>query len=126
MFTHVTLRVADRAAAEVFYRRTLAGLDVVCETSLRWEDLRLAQADAEHPATTGVHLGLVSPSSAPADALWAVGRAIGAPDDGAPGPRPVYGSKYYGSFLRDPDGSSVAAPVLDPDGHTVEVADHRR
>ncbi len=34
--------------------------------------------------------------------------------DGAPGPRPIYGSGYYGAF------------VLDPDGHNVEVVNHNR
>ena len=30
-------------------------------------------------------------------------------DDGEPGPRPIYGSDYYGGFLLDPDGNSVEA-----------------
>ena len=36
-------------------------------------------------------------------------REHGAPDDGAPGPRPEYGPDYYGGFVRDPDGNSVEA-----------------
>ncbi len=31
------------------------------------------------------------------------------PDDGAPGPRPIYGPDYYGGFLRDPDANSAEA-----------------
>jgi catechol 2,3-dioxygenase-like lactoylglutathione lyase family enzyme len=30
-------------------------------------------------------------------------------EDGAPGPRPVYGHDYVGAFLRDPDGNSIEA-----------------
>ncbi len=33
----------------------------------------------------------------------------GATDDGAPGPRPIYGKPYYGCFVRDPDGHKIEA-----------------
>jgi catechol 2,3-dioxygenase-like lactoylglutathione lyase family enzyme len=41
-------------------------------------------------------------------ALEAVGRAAaGGSDDGAPGPRPQYGPRYFAAYLRDPDGLRV-------------------
>jgi hypothetical protein len=43
------------------------------------------------------------------DHFWQVGMEAGYPSDGEPGPRPQYGSDYYGSFLLDPDGNSVEA-----------------
>lgn len=43
------------------------------------------------------------------DAFWRAGIDAGYRDDGAPGPRPVYGPDYYGGFLLDPDGNSAEA-----------------
>lgn len=28
-------------------------------------------------------------------------------DEGAPGPRPHYGTGYFGAYLRDPDGNKI-------------------
>jgi hypothetical protein len=88
------------------------------------------------------------------DAFWQAGIDAGYRDDGAPGPRAVYGPDYYGGFLLDPDGNSAEAVhteredpvpdgcvdhlwirvrdpaayygafVLDPDGRNVEVVNH--
>jgi catechol 2,3-dioxygenase-like lactoylglutathione lyase family enzyme len=33
--------------------------------------------------------------------------ALGAEDDGAPGPRPEYSDIYYGAFIRDRDGNRI-------------------
>jgi len=35
------------------------------------------------------------------------GLASGGRDDGAPGPRPQYGTNYYAGYLLDPDGLRV-------------------
>jgi hypothetical protein len=43
------------------------------------------------------------------DAFWQAGIDAGHRDDGAPGPRTIYGPDYYGGFLFDPDGNSVDA-----------------
>ena len=43
------------------------------------------------------------------DAFWQAGIEAGYRDDGAPGPRAVYGPDYYGGFLLDPDGNSAEA-----------------
>ncbi|HFK1962471.1 TPA: VOC family protein, partial [Pseudomonas aeruginosa] len=39
--------------------------------------------------------------------------AAGARDEGAPGPRPLYGEPYYGCFIRDLDGHKVEASYWD-------------
>nr|MBA3328889.1 VOC family protein [Solirubrobacterales bacterium] len=41
------------------------------------------------------------------DAAHAAGLAHGGRDDGAPGPRPQYGRRYYAGYLLDPDGLRV-------------------
>lgn len=56
-----------------------------------------------------VHIGFMATSRAQVDAFHAKALALGAKDDGAPGPRPVYGEPYYGCFVRDLDGHKIEA-----------------
>ena len=115
VFDHVTIRVADLAASERFYRTTLEQLGIepnhVEETWVEWEDFAIVAADEDHPPTRNLHIG----SSHPRASMW--GRS-GAPasvpepqDDGEPGERPQYTDSYYGAFLRDPDRNSAEAVI---------------
>jgi catechol 2,3-dioxygenase-like lactoylglutathione lyase family enzyme len=52
-------------------------------------------------------MALSASGKAAVDAAYAAGIASGGTDDGAPGPRPQYGSRYYAAYLRDPDGLRV-------------------
>ncbi len=110
MYDHVSLAVADLAASTRFYT-ALLGREPghVAEDFVEWEDLDLFRTGADRPVTTGLHVALAMPSTDAVDAAWRRGRDAGAPDDGAPGPRPAYGPTYYGGFLRDPDGNSAEA-----------------
>jgi len=57
------------------------------------------------PAQPGYgHVALKASGRAAVDAAHAAGLANGGTDDGTPGPRPRYGSRYYAGYLRDPDG----------------------
>ena len=116
MFDHVGIRVSDLAVSERFYRTVLAVLGADPSHAdaelVGWEDWWIGSVDHEHPATRGLHAGFRAPDRAAVDAFWQAGIDAGHPDDGAPGPRTVYGSDYYGAF------------VLDPDGHNVEVVNH--
>ena len=103
----MTLRATDVAASARFYDTVLATLGVVRGGAApAWGDLALELG--EQP-TRRLHIGFSAPTRAHADAYWEAGLAFGAPDDGAPGPRPVYGPDYYGAFLLDPDGNSAEA-----------------
>jgi predicted lactoylglutathione lyase len=104
VFHRVTLRAADHAASALFYAKVLGTLGLVAG-----EDFAVAQATEEHPPTRRLHVGFAAPSRAHVDAFWAAGRAVGAPGDGDPGPRPQYRPDYYGAFLLDPDGNSTEA-----------------
>jgi catechol 2,3-dioxygenase-like lactoylglutathione lyase family enzyme len=114
VFDHVTIRVADRAASERFYETVLEtlGLDLSYRAGAfsEWQNFSLAQAGEGHPASQGLHVGLVAPSSREqVDAFWRAGVDAGYRSDGEPGPRPQYRGDYYGAFLLDPDGNSVEA-----------------
>jgi catechol 2,3-dioxygenase-like lactoylglutathione lyase family enzyme len=113
VFDHVTIRVSDRAASERFYATLLPTLTIGeahrGRDYTQWDDFSLAEASADKPATRRLHVGFVAPSRAHVDAFWRVGIDAGYRDDGPPGPRPQYGSEYYGGFLIDPDGNSAEA-----------------
>jgi catechol 2,3-dioxygenase-like lactoylglutathione lyase family enzyme len=113
MFAHVAIHAVDHAASERFYSAALGALDVhptvARDQFLVFDEFLIVPADAEHAPTTGLHVGFVAPSREHVDAFWRAGIAAGYEDDGGPGERPLYGSDYYGAFLRDPDGNSVEA-----------------
>ena len=113
MFDHVTIRVSDRAGSERFYKLVLSMLGIEQtysgELGAEWDDFSLAPTEEGKPVTRRLHVGFVAPSRAEVDEFWRVGTEAGFRDDGAPGPRPEYGSDYYGSFLLDPDGNCAEA-----------------
>ena len=114
MFDHVLVAVADLAASERFYRTVLSALGAEPkhqepEVIVEWADWDVLRSDPEHPVTRGLHVGFRAPSRAAVDAFWQAGIDAGYRDDGAPGPRTVYGPDYYGGFLLDPDGNSAEA-----------------
>ncbi len=59
------------------------------------------------PAAGYGHMALHASGKAAVDAAHGGGLANGGSDDGAPGPRPQYGHRYYAGYLRDPDGLRV-------------------
>jgi catechol 2,3-dioxygenase-like lactoylglutathione lyase family enzyme len=110
VFDHVTIRASDRAASEQFYALVLRTLGVEQTYSgddfAEWNDFSLAQGP---PVTRGLHIAFVAPSREHVHEFWRAGVEAGHRDDGEPGPRPQYGSTYYGGFLLDPDGNSAEA-----------------
>jgi catechol 2,3-dioxygenase-like lactoylglutathione lyase family enzyme len=59
------------------------------------------------PAPGYGHVALRASGKAAVDAAYRAGIGAGGEDDGAPGPRPQYGKRYYAADLRDPDGLRV-------------------
>jgi catechol 2,3-dioxygenase-like lactoylglutathione lyase family enzyme len=53
------------------------------------------------------HVALEASGRAAVNAAHRAGLANGGTDDGAPGDRPSYGSRYYACYLQDPDGLRV-------------------
>ena len=89
MFDHVEIRASDREASERFYDTVLATIGIAKENSdeqvAEWDDFGLAQANAEHPVTRGLHIGFVAPSRADADEFWRIGTEAGTATTARPG-----------------------------------------
>ena len=113
VFDHVGISVSDIGASLPFYELAFAqlgyGEPYRGDWFYEWEDLAIAQAGDDRPATRNLHLALVASSRDAVDAWWRAMTAAGHPDEGEPGPRPEYSPTYYGAFVRDPDGNSVEA-----------------
>jgi catechol 2,3-dioxygenase-like lactoylglutathione lyase family enzyme len=108
MYDHVGLGVSDLAAATRLYT-TLLGRepDHSDDELVEWHDLDLSPATDGRELTQGLHVALAAASREEVDARWQAAIDAGYEGDGDPGPRPEYGSSYYGGFLRDPDGNSA-------------------
>lgn len=135
MFDHVTIRVADRPAAERFYDLVLPILGTSRDLRgeyAEWGDFSLVAAGDE-PPTLNLHVGFSAADPVEVERFWRTGVGHGYRDDGSPGPRPQYGGDYVGGFLLDPDGNSIEAVRHDkaaPRGHIdhlwIRVADVAR
>ncbi|HFI2198147.1 TPA: VOC family protein [Pseudomonas aeruginosa] len=98
--SHLSIGTNDFPRARAFYDTVMAALG--CKVIL------------EYPGA--VAYGKLYPEfwvQAPIDAFHAAALAAGARDEGAPGPRPLYGEPYYGCFIRDLDGHKVEASYWD-------------
>jgi catechol 2,3-dioxygenase-like lactoylglutathione lyase family enzyme len=113
VFDHVTIRASDREATERFLDTVLPVLgiekDHSSEWGAEWSDFSMSPTSEGKPVTRRLHVGFGAPSRAEVDAFWRAGVDAGYESDGEPGPRPQYGSDYYGGFLLDPDGNSIEA-----------------
>ena len=111
---HVAFEVADLARAAAFYDAVFFALGTrrafESPAAVAWGDNRpafwvVARGRAAAPGYGHVALRAVGRSAV--DAAYAAGLRHGGADDGAPGPRPQYGPRYYAAYLRDPDGLRV-------------------
>ena len=113
MWDHVTLRATDLEVSATFYDTVLRTLGAerthTAGWLVEWDQFSLSPANAEKPATRGLHIGFTAPTREHVHAFWQAGVDAGYRDDGKPGLRPEYGADYYGGFLLDPDGNSAEA-----------------
>ena len=116
MIDHVTLNVADLAAARSFYAAALEPLgyapaiehddQVGFVSPDRYPDFWLARRD---PVGGSTHVAFRVADRATVAAFHDAALAAGGTDNGAPGLRPQYSETYYGAFVLDPDGNYVEA-----------------
>jgi catechol 2,3-dioxygenase-like lactoylglutathione lyase family enzyme len=71
VFDHITLRVADLAAATRAFTAVLDQLEIEPTTSTPsfsvWGNFALTQTDEEHPIARGVHIAFIAPTPAHVD-----------------------------------------------------------
>jgi predicted lactoylglutathione lyase len=129
MIDHATIRADDLPSSRDFYRLALERLEFAGDVSdggdfIEWNDFSLAGATADRPATRRLHVGFAARSRQQVDEWWQTLTEAGHGSAGSPGPRPEYGSAYYGGFVRDPTGNSVEAVHNGPPPEDGRVLDH--
>ncbi|HWF71985.1 MAG TPA: VOC family protein [Solirubrobacteraceae bacterium] len=114
MIDHIGFEVTDLARSARFYdallfalggRRMFESEHAVAygiNGPLLWIVVR-----GRAPAPGYGHLALQAKGRAAVDGAYRAGLAHGGTDDGAPGPRPQYGSGTYAAYLLDPDSLRV-------------------
>lgn len=114
MLDHIGFEVSDLARSSAFYdpvlhalggRRMFESAAAVAYGRTRPSLWIVARGHAPGPSFG--HVALTASGKAAVDAAYAAGLHAGGSDDGAPGPRPHYGQRYYAAYLRDPDGLRV-------------------
>jgi catechol 2,3-dioxygenase-like lactoylglutathione lyase family enzyme len=125
----VTIRVSDLAASSELYAHVFESLAFDGDQKngqgfVEWKDFSIAAADEAHPRTTNLHVAFAATSRDQVDEWWQALTAAGYRDDGPPGPRPEYGSTYYGGFIRDLDGNSIEAVHHESSTPETGVIDH--
>ncbi|HUG64657.1 MAG TPA: VOC family protein [Gaiellaceae bacterium] len=120
MIDHVKVGVSDLQKAKGFYGKALAPLGY----ALHFEAEGMAYfADAtsldfgvgasDRPG--GSHVGFTAPDSAGVRAFYDAALSAGGADNGAPGLRPEYGSRYYAAYVLDADGNNIEAKCHEPE-----------
>lgn len=124
ILSHVSLGTNDLDKAANFYDKTLASLDIrrletiggiAMAYGKLYPEFWIALPHNDEKATigNGVHVGFIASSKEQVHAFYDAALAVGGTDDGAPGPRPIYGESYYGCFIIDPDGHKIEATFWD-------------
>ncbi|MFM1887444.1 MAG: hypothetical protein RL026_2601 [Pseudomonadota bacterium] len=124
MIGYITLGTNDLERAAAFYDALFGSIGVgrfmASERSVAWSagpgspGLSVCKPFDGQPATAGngTMVALAMDSTDKVDALHRQALALGAKDEGAPGPRGAGG--YYGAYFRDPDGNKLAAFFVAP------------
>jgi catechol 2,3-dioxygenase-like lactoylglutathione lyase family enzyme len=114
MIDHIGYEASDLERSAAFYDAVFFALGVrrvfESDRAIAWGDNHPAfwivrRGNAPQPGYG--HVALRAAGRNGVDAAYAAGIAHGGADDGAPAPRPQYGTRYYAGYLRDPDGLRV-------------------
>ena len=124
LFSHVTVGVTDLDRAGRFYDAILAPLGLIQRqvtpdggpAARCWVSAgkKLPRFYAYAPfngapatAGNGTMVAFLAADENVVRAAHTAGLSTGGTDEGAPGPRPHYGPRYFGAYLRDPDGNKI-------------------
>jgi catechol 2,3-dioxygenase-like lactoylglutathione lyase family enzyme len=114
MIDHVGFEVSDLARSADFYDAVFFALGgrrmLESEAAIAYginEPVFWIVVRGRPPGPGYGHVALAGSGKVAVDAAHRAGLAHGGSDDGAPGPRPQYGRRYYAGYLLDPDGLRV-------------------
>lgn len=129
IISHVSVGVSDMTRALNFYDPLMASIGasrketvdlpevgiVAVAYGKQFPEFWVQLPDNRQPASVGngQHFGFFASDEQTVDQFHAIALQHGASDEGAPGPRPIYGEPYYGCFVRDPDGNKLEATFWD-------------
>ena len=125
MIDHLSYYATDYVASKKFYDAALPalGYEMTTEMVATWDaefpTRRMCAygpskksvfwlIEVKHPVTPR-HIAFQAKSREAVNAFHTAALKVGAKDNGAPGPRPMYHPDYYGAFVFDPDGNNVEA-----------------
>ena len=123
IISHISIGTDDLERAGSFYDQVLGTLGCVRimehpgaiaygkQFPEFWVQTPLDEGQAT--AGNGVHIAFMADSAQAVDEFHRVALASGGRDNGAPGPRPIYGDPYYGCFVLDLDGNHIEATFWD-------------
>ena len=122
MLHHVSVGVADVGRAAEFYDAVLGALGfkrlmefmpyaVAYGTTAPAFWVQLPHNQQPASVGNGVHVGFSARTKAAVHKFHEAAITAGGRDDGAPGPREMYGPDYYGAFIIDLDGNKLEATL---------------
>jgi catechol 2,3-dioxygenase-like lactoylglutathione lyase family enzyme len=119
MIDHVTLRVKDIEKTLTFYSAALKPLAYSLLFDKTFGEVRVlgfgkgkkldTWFTTDRPVSGPTHICWKADSKEQVDKFYKAALAAGGKDNGAPGFRPEYHEKYYGTFVLDPDGNNAEA-----------------
>jgi catechol 2,3-dioxygenase-like lactoylglutathione lyase family enzyme len=119
---HLSVPVADLAAAARFYEAALAPLgyarlverEATVGFGKRYPEIWLNHRPGRRaePSGSGFHLCLRARDEAAVNAFFAAALAAGGTDAGGPGPRQAAMTGYYAAFIECPDGHRIEAATF--------------
>lgn len=125
ILTHITLGTQNLAAAKAFYDQVLEPLRYKCLIDLEGRICGWGTDAAQFmvgiprngecaTASNGLTIGLAAPNREAIREFHRRALALGATDEGAPGPRP-FGENAYAAYIRDLDGHKIVASCRLPE-----------
>jgi catechol 2,3-dioxygenase-like lactoylglutathione lyase family enzyme len=124
MLHHVSVGVANVERAARFYDATLKALGykrvmefmpygVAYGEKMPEFWVQLPHNGGTASVGNGVHVCFSAKDKKAVHAFHKAAIKAGGKDEGAPGPRPDYSTRYYGAFARDIDGHKIEAVFFD-------------
>jgi hypothetical protein len=92
-----------------FFLALVAGLMLIIRVTAFAIYSAMAPAPGSHPPITSKRQNpAMATCQGEVDAAYAAALATGGTDEGAAGPRPMYGPNFYGAYVRDPAGNKMS------------------